>query len=70
MRLLDKASVIFSGAACRELPSCWQINGRADKPMYLNTADDLFYIRNYSFWLDMQIIVRTLLTVITGRGAF
>jgi exopolysaccharide biosynthesis polyprenyl glycosylphosphotransferase len=52
------------------LTGWWQITGRADKPMYLNTEDDLFYIRNYSFWLDMQIIARTVLIVITGRGAF
>lgn len=52
------------------LTGWWQINGRADRPMYLNTEDDLFYIRNYSLWLDMQIILRTLLVVITGRGAY
>jgi exopolysaccharide biosynthesis polyprenyl glycosylphosphotransferase len=48
----------------------WQINGRADRPMYLNTEDDLFYISHYSLWLDTQIVLRTLLAVITGRGAY
>jgi exopolysaccharide biosynthesis polyprenyl glycosylphosphotransferase len=52
------------------LTGWWQISGRADKPMYLHTEDDLFYIRNYSLWLDLQIIVRTILIVITGKGAF
>jgi exopolysaccharide biosynthesis polyprenyl glycosylphosphotransferase len=48
----------------------WQVNGRAERPMYLNTEDDLFYISHYSLWLDTQIVLRTLLAVITGRGAY
>jgi exopolysaccharide biosynthesis polyprenyl glycosylphosphotransferase len=52
------------------LTGWWQINGRADKPMYLHTEDDLFYIRNYSLWLDFQIILRTVASWISGRGAY
>ncbi len=48
----------------------WQITGRADKPMHLNTEDDLYYVRNYSIWLDLQIIFRTIISVITGKGAY
>jgi exopolysaccharide biosynthesis polyprenyl glycosylphosphotransferase len=48
----------------------WQVNGRADKPMRLNIEDDLFYVRNYSIWLDLQIILRTVVTWITGKGAY
>src|SRR5258708_39672884 len=48
----------------------WQINGRADRPMHMHTEDDLFYIRHYSLWLDAQIILRTILVVILGRGAY
>lgn len=48
----------------------WQINGRADRLMYQHTEDDLFYIRHYSFWLDLQIVLRTILVVFTGRGAY
>lgn len=48
----------------------WQVNGRSDKPMHLNTEDDLFYIRNYSFLLDLQILWRTVGAVISRRGAF
>jgi exopolysaccharide biosynthesis polyprenyl glycosylphosphotransferase len=48
----------------------WQVNGRADKPMRFNIEDDLFYVRNYSFWLDVQILFRTIYTLITGRGAY
>jgi exopolysaccharide biosynthesis polyprenyl glycosylphosphotransferase len=48
----------------------WQITGRSDKPMHLNTADDLYYVFNYSIWLDIWILLRTPLAVLRGRGAF
>jgi exopolysaccharide biosynthesis polyprenyl glycosylphosphotransferase len=48
----------------------WQINGRSDKPMHLNTEDDLYYVYNYSFWLDLQILLRTPFALLSGRGAF
>ena len=48
----------------------WQINGRSDKPMHLNTQDDLYYVYNYSLWLDILILVRTPLAVLKGKGAF
>jgi lipopolysaccharide/colanic/teichoic acid biosynthesis glycosyltransferase len=48
----------------------WQVNGRSDKLMHLHTEDDLFYIQNYSFWLDMKILWMTVGVVLKGRGAF
>lgn len=48
----------------------WQINGRSEKPMHLNTDEDLYYIYNYSLWLDIKILLRTPIAVLQGRGAF
>ncbi|MFV2044185.1 MAG: sugar transferase [Anaerolineales bacterium] len=48
----------------------WQINGRSDKPMHLHTEDDLFYVYNYSIWLDLWILLRTPFAVLRGRGAY
>ncbi len=48
----------------------WQVNGRGEKPMHLHTADDLYYIQNYSFWLDLKILWMTVSTVVRGHGAF
>jgi exopolysaccharide biosynthesis polyprenyl glycosylphosphotransferase len=48
----------------------WQVNGRSDNPMHLNTDQDLYYIQNYSIWLDIQIILRTFGVVLRGRGAY
>ena len=48
----------------------WQINGRSEKPMHLNPEDDLYYVYNYSLWLDIKILLRTPIAVIRGKGAF
>jgi lipopolysaccharide/colanic/teichoic acid biosynthesis glycosyltransferase len=48
----------------------WQVNGRSDKPMHLNTEDDLYYIQNYSLWMDLFILIKTPLVVVRGKGAF
>lgn len=52
------------------LTGWWQVNGRADKPMHINTSDDLYYIKNYSLWLDVQILLRTVIAVIAQRGSY
>ncbi len=48
----------------------WQINGRSEKPMHLNTDEDLYYIYNYSLWLDIKILLNTPIAVLQGKGAF
>ncbi len=48
----------------------WQVNGRSDKPMHLHTEDDLYYIQNYSFWLDLRILLKTVVVIWQGHGAF
>lgn len=52
------------------LTGWWQINGRSNRPLYLNVQDDLTYIENYSIWLDLWILFRTPFAVLSGRGAF
>ena len=48
----------------------WQVNGRSDKPMHLNTEDDLYYIQNYSLLLDLRILLKTVGVVLRGKGAY
>lgn len=48
----------------------WQVNGRSDKIMHLNTIYDVYYVQNYSLVLDLQILLKTPLAVLKGRGAF
>ena len=48
----------------------WQVNGRSEKPMHLHTEDDLYYIQNYSFWLDLRILAKTLIVVWQEHSAY
>lgn len=48
----------------------WQVNGRSENPMHLHTDQDLYYVQNYSLWLDIQILWRTISVVLRGRGAY
>jgi exopolysaccharide biosynthesis polyprenyl glycosylphosphotransferase len=52
------------------LTGWWQIHGRSDKPMHLNTEEDLYYIQNYSMWLDLKILLQTFWWILGGKGAF
>jgi exopolysaccharide biosynthesis polyprenyl glycosylphosphotransferase len=49
----------------------WQVNGRMERATPQQRAeDDLFYIRNYSLWLDLRILWKTVQAVIYGQGAY
>lgn len=48
----------------------WQVNGRSDNLMHLHTDQDLYYIQNYSLWLDLRILWRTVAVVLRGKGAY
>lgn len=49
----------------------WQVSGRSDLTYEERIRLDMYYVRNYSVWLDLQILfVQTLPTVIKGRGAY
>ncbi len=49
----------------------WQVNGRMKRGDPEQRAeDDLFYMRNYSLWLDLRILWKTVQAVIHGEGAY
>ena len=48
----------------------WQISGRSDVSYEERIRLDMHYIRNYSIWLDLMILFRTLPVVLGGRGAY
>ena len=62
--------VIPSKTVPQGITGWWQINGRSDNPMHLHTDQDLYYIQNYSLWLDLQILWRTFGAVLRGKGAY
>jgi exopolysaccharide biosynthesis polyprenyl glycosylphosphotransferase len=48
----------------------WQVSGRSDVSYEERVRLDMFYIRNWSIWLDLQILFRTIPAVIRGKGAY
>lgn len=48
----------------------WQISGRSDLTFNEWMRLDLFYIENWSFWLDIKILFQTVWIVIKGTGAY
>ncbi|MCX7792719.1 MAG: sugar transferase, partial [Chloroflexaceae bacterium] len=52
------------------LTGLWQVSGRSDFSYEDRVRLDMHYIRNYSIWLDLYIIYRTIAVVISGHGAF
>lgn len=52
------------------LSGLWQVSGRSDLNYEERVRMDMHYIRNWSIWLDIQIIVRTLPVLLLGKGAY
>ena len=49
----------------------WQVSGRNDVKNYDERITyDLYYIHNWSIWLDIIILLRTVRAVIRGTGAY
>jgi Undecaprenyl-phosphate galactose phosphotransferase WbaP len=51
------------------LTGLWQVSGRSDTGTEGMTRWDHYYVRNWSLWLDVVIVVRTARAVIQGSGA-
>lgn len=53
------------------LTGLWQVSGRSDLSYEERVRLDMYYIRNYTIWRDLQILfIETLPAVIKGRGAY
>jgi len=48
----------------------WQVSGRADLSFDEMVRLDRFYLDNWSIWLDLTIMVRTVYVVFARRGAY
>lgn len=48
----------------------WQVSGRSDTSLDEQQHLDAYYVRNWSLWLDIHILARTVLVVCSGRGAW
>ena len=50
------------------LTGLWQIQARQDSSFAKYIALDTAYVENWSFWLDLKILVRTAEVVVRGTG--
>ena len=48
----------------------WQVSGRSDITYEERVRLDMYYIRNWSIWLDLQLLFQTIPAVLKGRGAY
>ena len=48
----------------------WQIRGRSDISFARLVKWDIWYINNWSFWLDLNIILQTIPVVLKCKGAY
>jgi Undecaprenyl-phosphate galactose phosphotransferase WbaP len=48
----------------------WQVSGRSDAGTSGMVRWDSYYVRNWSVWLDLVILIRTVQVVIRGVGAY
>jgi lipopolysaccharide/colanic/teichoic acid biosynthesis glycosyltransferase len=48
----------------------WQVSGRSDLSYERRVRLDMYYIRNWSIWLDLYLIAQTIPAVMRGTGAY
>jgi len=52
------------------LTGLWQVLARSDSDLKLQEELDTYYIRNWSPWLDIYLLFRTVLAVLGAKGAY
>ncbi len=52
------------------LTGLWQVSGRSEAGTPGMERWDAYYVRNWSVWLDIVILVRTVRVVLTAQGAY
>lgn len=52
------------------LTGLWQVSGRNNVSYAERVSFDAYYVRNWSVWLDIYILIKTIWVVIRGDGAY
>jgi Undecaprenyl-phosphate galactose phosphotransferase WbaP len=52
------------------LTGLWQVSGRNERSYDERVELDSYYVRNWSPWLDIYLLARTVKVVVTGYGAY
>lgn len=48
----------------------WQVSGRSDISYEERVRLDMYYVRNWSIWLDLQLLFQTIPAVLRAEGAY
>ena len=48
----------------------WQVSGRSDNDIKQMALLNSWYVRNWSLWLDVTLLLRTIPAVFTRHGAY
>ncbi len=52
------------------LTGLWQVSGRNDTTYSERVELDTYYVRNWSLWLDLYLLAKTVEVVVKGQGAY
>jgi lipopolysaccharide/colanic/teichoic acid biosynthesis glycosyltransferase len=69
---IDKYSAYFY-LYCKVKPGItglWQVSGRSDTTYGQRVAMDVHYVRNWSLWMDIYLLWKTLSVVLRKQGAY
>ncbi|MBR7025550.1 MAG: undecaprenyl-phosphate galactose phosphotransferase WbaP [Selenomonadaceae bacterium] len=76
-RPIVQAEVVRYGKNIREyymvlpgITGMWQVSGRSDTTYPERVAMDAWYVRNWSVWIDLMYLFKTVKAVFTGKGAY
>jgi Undecaprenyl-phosphate galactose phosphotransferase WbaP len=60
----------FRSSVMPGVTGLWQVSARSDGDLEVQQAEDTYYIRNWSIWLDIYVLLRTVRCVLSTNGAY
>lgn len=68
VKIGDKADMILSVKP--GITGLWQVSGRSDIDFQSRVEIDVWYVRNWSIWNDIVILIKTVQVVLLRKGSY